>query len=161
MASAISWFQIPASDVTRAKQFYETVCGFRLEPLPASPGMDMWGFPADWENGEVSGALVRGEGAVPSATGTTPTERRRDTAPSRPRRGRRPTHPRLGQRYAQYFNRRHERTGGLFEGRYYSCLVGEEPYLFACYRYIELDPVRAGIVAHPGGQEGGCPGVGI
>ncbi len=70
MASAISWFQIPASDVTRAKQFYETVCGFRLEPLPASPGMDMWGFPADWENGEVSGALVRGEGAVPSATGT-------------------------------------------------------------------------------------------
>ncbi len=70
MASAISWFQIPASDVTRAKQFYETVCGFRLEPLPASPGMDMWGFPADWENGEVRGALVRGEGAVPSATGT-------------------------------------------------------------------------------------------
>ncbi|WLI73416.1 transposase [Halomonas alkalicola] len=56
----------------------------------------------------------------------------------------------LGQRYAQYFNRRHERTGGLFEGRYYSCLIGEEDYLFACYRYIELNPVRAGMVAHPG-----------
>ncbi|WP_416137195.1 transposase [Halomonas sp. HK25] len=55
----------------------------------------------------------------------------------------------LGQRYAQYFNRRHERTGGLFEGRYYSCLVGEEPYLFACYRYIELNPVRAGMVERP------------
>ncbi|PMR68317.1 transposase [Halomonas heilongjiangensis] len=52
----------------------------------------------------------------------------------------------LGQRYAQYFNRRHQRTGGLFEGRYRSCLVAEEPYLFACYRYIELNPVRAGMV---------------
>ena len=70
MASAISWFQIPASDITRAKQFYETVCGFQLEQLLASPGMDMWGFPADWEKGEISGALVCGEGAVPSATGT-------------------------------------------------------------------------------------------
>ncbi|MDZ7851973.1 MAG: transposase [Halomonas sp.] len=56
----------------------------------------------------------------------------------------------LGQRYAQYFNNRHERTGGLFEGRYYSCLIGEEPYLFACYRYIELNPVRAGMVEQPG-----------
>jgi putative transposase len=56
----------------------------------------------------------------------------------------------LGQRYAQYFNKRHERTGGLFEGRYRSCLVGEEAYLFACYRYIELNPVRAGMVRQPG-----------
>lgn len=56
----------------------------------------------------------------------------------------------LGQRYAQYFNRRHERTGGLFEGRYRSCLVAEERYLFACYRYIELNPVRAGMVRGPG-----------
>ncbi len=55
----------------------------------------------------------------------------------------------LGQRYVQYFNRRHERTGGLFEGRYRSCLVAEEPYLFACYRYIELNPVRAGMVKRP------------
>ncbi|MCL7939257.1 transposase [Halomonas sp. ATCH28] len=55
----------------------------------------------------------------------------------------------LGQSYAQYFNRRHQRTGGLFEGRYRSCLVAEEPYLFACYRYIELNPVRAGMVEHP------------
>ncbi|MCH4565516.1 transposase [Halomonas sp. EGI 63088] len=59
----------------------------------------------------------------------------------------------LGQRYAQYFNRRHQRTGGLFEGRYRSCLVAEEPYLFACYRYIELNPVRAGMVARPADYE--------
>ncbi|MCK2182986.1 transposase [Halomonas getboli] len=56
----------------------------------------------------------------------------------------------LGQRYVQYFNRRHERTGGLFEGRYRSCLVAEPRYLFACYRYIELNPVRAGMVESPG-----------
>ncbi|RAH38203.1 transposase [Halomonas sp. SL1] len=55
----------------------------------------------------------------------------------------------LGQRYAQYFNRRHGRTGGLFEGRYRSSLVAETRYLFACYRYIELNPVRAGMVSHP------------
>lgn len=55
----------------------------------------------------------------------------------------------LGQRYAQYFNKRHQRTGGLFEGRYYGCLVSEEPYLFACYRYIELNPVRAGMADQP------------
>ncbi|XKE47212.1 transposase [Halomonas organivorans] len=55
----------------------------------------------------------------------------------------------LGQRYAQYFNRRHGRTGGLFEGRYHSSLITESRYLFACYRYIELNPVRAGMVADP------------
>lgn len=56
---------------------------------------------------------------------------------------------RLGQRYVQYFNKRHERSGRLFQGRYHSCLVGEEAYLFACYRYIELNPVRAGMVQRP------------
>jgi putative transposase len=55
----------------------------------------------------------------------------------------------LGQRYVQYFNRRHGRTGTLWEGRYRSCLVDSERYLLACYRYIELNPVRAGLVAHP------------
>jgi predicted enzyme related to lactoylglutathione lyase len=70
MASAISWFQIPATDIARAKSFYETVCGFELEQLLASPGMEMWGFPSDWEQGEIGGALVCGEGAEPSATGT-------------------------------------------------------------------------------------------
>jgi predicted enzyme related to lactoylglutathione lyase len=70
MASAISWFQIPATDIRRAKRFYETVCGFELEQVLASPGMEMWGFPSDWEQGEIGGALVCGEGAEPSATGT-------------------------------------------------------------------------------------------
>lgn len=55
----------------------------------------------------------------------------------------------VAQRYAQYFNRRHERTGTLWEGRFRSCLVQSSSYVLACYRYIEMNPVRAGIVAHP------------
>ena len=70
MASAITWFQIPATDITRAREFYKTVCGIEFEELLASPGMEMWGFPADWRRGETGGALVCGDGAVPSATGT-------------------------------------------------------------------------------------------
>lgn len=56
----------------------------------------------------------------------------------------------LNQRYGQYFNWRHGRTGSLWEGRYKSCLVQGERYLLICQRYIELNPVRAGIVVLPG-----------
>lgn len=52
----------------------------------------------------------------------------------------------LGQRYVQYFNRRYERSGTLWEGRFRSCLVDSPRYVIACYRYIELNPVRAGMV---------------
>ena len=56
----------------------------------------------------------------------------------------------LTQRYTQYFNWRHGRTGSMWEGRYKSCLVQSERYLLICQRYIELNPVRAGLVALPG-----------
>jgi predicted enzyme related to lactoylglutathione lyase len=69
MASAINWFQIPASDIARAKAFYETICGFSLENMEM-PNVEMWAFPADRRGGEVGGAVVAAEGAVPSATGT-------------------------------------------------------------------------------------------
>ncbi len=55
----------------------------------------------------------------------------------------------LGRRYAQYFNRTYHRSGSLWEGRYKSSLVDTERYLLACYRYIELNPVRAGIARRP------------
>jgi putative transposase len=55
----------------------------------------------------------------------------------------------LGQRYVQRFNRAHRRTGTLWEGRFRSCLVDSEEYLLRCQRYIELNPVRAGMVRHP------------
>jgi len=56
---------------------------------------------------------------------------------------------RLGRRYVRYFNKRRGRTGTLWEGRYRSTLVDSDRYLLACSRYIELNPVRAGIVADP------------
>jgi REP-associated tyrosine transposase len=59
----------------------------------------------------------------------------------------------LGQRYVQYFNREHERTGTLWEGRFRSCLAESPRYVVACHRYIELNPVRAGMVPHPSGYQ--------
>lgn len=56
---------------------------------------------------------------------------------------------RLGQHYVQYVNRAHGRTGTLWEGRFRSCAAASERYVLACYRYIELNPIRAGIAAHP------------
>jgi putative transposase len=57
----------------------------------------------------------------------------------------------IGRRYVPYFNRRHERTGTLWEGRFRSCLVESAAYVIACYRYIELNPVRAMMVNDPAG----------
>jgi putative transposase len=52
----------------------------------------------------------------------------------------------LGQRYVQFINRTHQRTGTLWDGRFKSCLTQEERCVLVCYRYIELNPVRAGMV---------------
>jgi len=60
----------------------------------------------------------------------------------------------LGARYVAYFNRRHRRTGTLWEGRFRSVPIDCERYLFTCYRYIEQNPVRAGIVDHPANING-------
>ena len=57
----------------------------------------------------------------------------------------------LGQRYVQYFNRQHERSGTLWEGRFRSCIAESARYVLGCYRYIELNPVRARMVDHPTG----------
>ena len=68
----------------------------------------------------------------------------------------------LGQRYVQYFNRRYERRGTLWEGRYKSCLVDSARYVIACYRYIERNPVRAAMVptacAYPWSSHAGNTG---
>ncbi len=55
----------------------------------------------------------------------------------------------IGRRYVRYFNDRYQRTGGLFEGRYRSLMVDDERYWFTCMRYIELNPVRAGLAKTP------------
>ncbi len=56
----------------------------------------------------------------------------------------------VGRRYVQYFNYAYGRTGTLWEGRYKATLIDSERYLLTCMRYIELNPVRAGMVTHPG-----------
>ena len=56
----------------------------------------------------------------------------------------------LGRRYVRYVNDRYRRTGTLWEGRYKACLVDSETYLLRCYRYIELNPLRARMVDNPG-----------
>lgn len=55
----------------------------------------------------------------------------------------------VGRRYVRVINTLHNRTGTLWEGRFKSSLVDTETYLLSCHRYIELNPVRAGIVTHP------------
>ncbi|MDC2889734.1 transposase [Psychrosphaera algicola] len=55
----------------------------------------------------------------------------------------------LGRRYVPYFNKKYNRSGTLWEGRYKTCLIQEEKYLMELYRYIELNPVRAKITNDP------------
>jgi len=57
----------------------------------------------------------------------------------------------VGRHYVPYINRKYKRTGTLWEGRFKASIVDSSAYLLACYRYIELNPVRAGMVEEPGG----------
>ncbi|WP_440874798.1 transposase [Thalassotalea sp. PLHSN55] len=56
----------------------------------------------------------------------------------------------IGRRYVYYFNKTYQRTGTLWEGRFKARIIDAERYLLSCYRYIELNPVRANMVATPG-----------
>lgn len=55
----------------------------------------------------------------------------------------------LAQRHSKRINAKQGRTGSLWEGRFHSGLVTTDEYALACYRYIELNPVRASMVDHP------------
>ena len=55
----------------------------------------------------------------------------------------------VGTKYVGYFNRRYTRTGRLFEGPFKSSVIDTETYWFTCMRYVELNPVRAGLVSDP------------
>lgn len=55
-----------------------------------------------------------------------------------------------GRKFVRYINKRYKRTGSLWEGRYKASLIDSERYLLTCMRYIEMNPVRAGMVDHPG-----------
>lgn len=56
----------------------------------------------------------------------------------------------LGRKYVRYINNQYKRSGTLWEGRYKAGLVDSEAYLLTCMRYIEMNPVRAKMIDHPG-----------
>ena len=56
----------------------------------------------------------------------------------------------MGRSYVQTLNKKYNRTGTLWEGRYKASLVQDDRYLLTCQKYIELNPVRAGLVSAPG-----------
>ncbi|MGR5117177.1 transposase [Vibrio astriarenae] len=60
----------------------------------------------------------------------------------------------LGRSYVMYFNRRNERSGTLWEGRFKASLVDSDEYPFQLYQYIEINPVKVGIVNQPGSTDG-------
>jgi putative transposase len=55
----------------------------------------------------------------------------------------------VGRHYVTYINHTYGRSGTLWEGRHKGCLISSEEYLFSCMRYIEMNPVRAGMVDTP------------
>jgi len=56
----------------------------------------------------------------------------------------------IGRHYVPYINRKYSRSGTLWEGRFRAAIIETSAYLLSCYRYIELNQVRAGMVQHPG-----------
>ncbi len=55
----------------------------------------------------------------------------------------------IGRMYVRHYNHTYQRSGTLWEGRFKSCLIQSEQYLFELHRYIELNPVRADMVKEP------------
>lgn len=70
MKNAISWFEIPVTDISRAKKFYDTVLEIEIQEMDM-PGMKYGMFPYDRDNNGVGGGLVQMEGVSPSAEGLT------------------------------------------------------------------------------------------
>jgi len=54
----------------------------------------------------------------------------------------------MANRYVRYYNAKHQRTGTIWEGRFKSCLVDSDNYLFSLYKYIEMNPVKANMVEY-------------
>lgn len=68
-SNALNWFEIPATDIARAKKFYESILATPLSEMADMMGMKMVGFPGDPANGKVSGALVQSNMHKPAVDG--------------------------------------------------------------------------------------------
>ena len=66
--NSINWFEIPVTDLARARHFYQVAFGIHMEDMNM-PDMEMASFPAEMGNGKVSGALVKSEYGKPSMDG--------------------------------------------------------------------------------------------
>lgn len=69
MAHAIAWFEIPCTDIDRAAAFYGTLFNTTLQKMPMGD-TTLAMFPAQWDEGEIGGALIAGPGSIPSSDGT-------------------------------------------------------------------------------------------
>ena len=69
MAHSINWFEIPVTDLGRAKLFYETILGTSMQQMEAM-GMKSAFFPAEMETGGIGGCIIQGEGYEPSPKGS-------------------------------------------------------------------------------------------
>lgn len=67
--NSLNWFEIPATDLLRAKSFYENIFKVKLEDLPEMMNMKMSTFPGEMSNGTVNGALVQSQMHTPSQDG--------------------------------------------------------------------------------------------
>jgi len=73
-SNALNWFEIPVTDIERAKKFYGTIFGIELQDMPEMPGMmemKMAAFPSAMDQGKISGALAKSQMHKPSADGVT------------------------------------------------------------------------------------------
>lgn len=66
--NSLNWFEIPVTDMQRAKHFYQVAFGIHMEDM-SMPGMEMAGFPMEMGNGKASGALVKSDYSRPSIDG--------------------------------------------------------------------------------------------
>src|SRR5450631_1677801 len=67
--NALNWFEIPATNISRAQKFYETVFDIKMQPMGEMAGMTLVGFPAEMGNGKASGGLAQSTQHKPSTDG--------------------------------------------------------------------------------------------
>ncbi len=68
--NSLNWFEIPATDISRAQKFYETIFDIKMDPMPEMMGMKMTGFPMEMGNGKASGALAQSQYHTPGMNGS-------------------------------------------------------------------------------------------
>jgi|SRR6185312_3996222 len=67
--NSLNWFEIPATDISRAQNFYETIFGIKMDAMPEMMGMKMASFPAEMGNGKVAGAIAQSPNHKPGMDG--------------------------------------------------------------------------------------------